>query len=337
MAEVVLVTSTELQPGAMLDQFRIVRAIGQGAYSEVFLAEDPTGRQVVLKCPHESIMGDVATFDRFRRELEISRHLNHPGIQRSIEFKADRSRPYMVMEYVDGETLRAYLHREKKVSADQAVDFGEQLASAMAYAHSQGVFHRDLKPENVLVTPDRHLVVTDFGVALMAGARRLTWRWFSTALGTPDYMSPEQIQGKRGDARSDVYAIGVMLFEMLAGRVPWEGDNALAVMSQHINAAVPSLHQFNSQVPPPIEGIIRKCLRRAPDERYEDAESLLSDLQHWRDLPLTQFIFEDEPAAATPASSDLKLVILIFGISAGFLAASIFFVLVAYILTHAHP
>jgi serine/threonine-protein kinase len=171
----------------------------------------------------------------------------------------------------------------------------------------------------------------------MAGARRLTWRFFSTALGTPDYMSPEQIQGKRGDARTDVYAIGVMLYEMLAGRVPWEGDNALSVMSQHINAAVPPLHEFNKSVPPPIEGIVRKCLRKSPNERYEDAESLLSDLEHWRDLPLAQFIFEDEPATAAPGSSDLKLVILIFGISAGFLAASVFFVLIAYILTHAHP
>ena len=124
---------------------------------------------------------------------------------------------------------------------------------------------------------------------------------------------------------------------MLAGRVPWEGDNALAVMSQHINAPVPPLHEFNPAVPPPIDGIVRKCLRKVPDERYEDAESLLSDLQHWRDLPLTQFIFADEPAAVAPRSSDLRLVILIFGVSAGFLAASVFFVLIAYILVHAHP
>jgi hypothetical protein len=109
MAEVVLVTTAELQPGAKLDQFTIVEAIGHGAFSDVFLAEDPTGRQVVLKCPHESIMGDVSTFDRFRRELEISKHLHHPGIQRPIEFTTDRSRPYMVMEYIDGETLRALL------------------------------------------------------------------------------------------------------------------------------------------------------------------------------------------------------------------------------------
>jgi serine/threonine-protein kinase len=336
MAEVVLVTTAELQPGAKLDQFTIVKAIGHGAFSDVFLAQDSSGRQVVLKCPHESIMGDVSTFDRFRRELEISKHLHHPGIQRPIEFTEDRSRPYMVMEYIDGEPLRALLAREKRLSVDQVVDFGEQLAAAMAHAHSQGVVHRDLKPENVLVTSQGKLVVTDFGVAFMAGARRLTWRWFSTALGTPDYMSPEQIQGKRGDARSDVYAIGVMLYEMLAGRVPWEGDNALSVMSQHISAPVPPLHEINSAVPPPIEGIIRKCLRKNPDERYEDATSLLKDLQNWRDLPLSQFIFGDEQTIAPPGNSDLKLILLIFGISAAFLTASIFLLVLAYLINHAH-
>jgi serine/threonine protein kinase len=335
MAEVVLVTTTEVGPGAKLDQFTIVKAIGHGAYSDVYLAEDPSGRQVVLKCPHESIMGDVATFDRFRRELEISRHLHHPGIQRSLEFTTDRSRPYMIMEYVDGETLRALLAREKRLPVDRAVDFGGQLASAMAYSHSQGVIHRDLKPENVLVTPEGRLVVTDFGVALMAGARRLTWRWFSTALGTPDYMSPEQIQGKRGDARTDVYAIGVMIYEMLAGRVPWEGDNALSVMSQAVNASVPPLHELNPEVPPPIDGIVRKCLRKSPDERYVDAVSLASDLEHWRDLPLSQFIFGDEKTVSQ-RSNDLRLILLIFGVSAAFLTGSIFLIALAYLIGHAH-
>jgi serine/threonine protein kinase len=327
-------TAAELQPGASLDQFRIVAAIGHGAYSDVFLAEDPTGRRVVLKCPHESIMGDVSTFDRFRRELEIARHLDHPGIQRPIEFTENPSRPYMVMEYVEGEPLRAVLSREKRLTVERAVEYGCQLAAAMAHAHERGVVHRDLKPENVLVTPDGRLVVTDFGVAFMAGARRLTWRWFSNALGTPDYMSPEQIQGKRGDARTDVYAIGVMLYEMLAGRVPWDGDNALAIMSQHISAPVPPLHDFNKEVPAPIDGIVRKCLRRNPDERYEDARSLGSDLHHWRDLPLSQFIFTDAETAAPPGPSDTRLIVLLFAISGAFLTASIFLVVLAYLIAH---
>ncbi len=328
-------TATEILPGAKVDQFTIVKTIGHGAYSDVYLAEDPGGRRVVLKCPHESIMGDIATFDRFRREREISRHLRHPGIQRPIESTPDRSHPYMVMEYVEGETLRSMLSREKRLSVEAAVNFGCQLAAAMAYAHSQGVIHRDLKPENVLVTPDGRLVVTDFGVALMAGARRLTWRWFSTALGTPDYMSPEQIQGKRGDARTDVYAIGVIIYEMLAGRVPWDGDNALSVMSQAINSPAPPIHDFNPEVPPPIDGIVRKCLRKSPNERYEDAGSLESDLHHWRDLPLAQFIFGDEQTVLRQ-SNDLRLVLLIFGVSAAFLTGSIFLIVVVYFIGHAH-
>ena len=216
------------------------------------LAEDPSGRQVVLKCPHESIMGDVSTFDRFRRELEIVAPPAPPGHPAADRVhRATAAGPTWSWSTSTARRCGRSSIARRSLSVDQAVDFGQQLAAAMAYAHAQGVVHRDLKPENVLVTPDGRLVVTDFGVAFMAGARRLTWRWFSTALGTPDYMSPEQIQGKRGDARTDVYAIGVMLYEMLAGRVPWEGDNALSVMSQHINAPVPPLHEINKDVPPP--------------------------------------------------------------------------------------
>ena len=160
----------------------------------------------------------------------------------------------------------------------RAVDIAEQLATAMASAHASGIAHRDLKPENVLVTAEGRVVVTDFGIALMAGARRLTWRWLTSAMGTPDYMAPEQVEGKRGDARTDVYALGIMLFEMLAGRVPWEGDNPLVVMSQHVNAPLPSLREIDPHVPAPLEAIVTKCLRKDPDERYADAGELCVDL-----------------------------------------------------------
>jgi serine/threonine-protein kinase len=202
----------------------------------------------------------------------------------------------------------------------------------MAYAHSRSVYHRDLKPENLLVTPDGRLVVTDFGIALMMGARRLTYRWFTSAVGTPDYMAPEQVQGKRGDARTDIYAIGVILFEMLAGRVPWEGESPLSVMSQHLSAPVPPLHAINPAVPAPIEGIIRKSLRKNPDERYEDAGALLRDLDTWKDLDITRFVFAEE-AALRPAGKG-RLWILIGGISIGFLAACIVLVVGFYLLAH---
>jgi serine/threonine-protein kinase len=320
-------------PGTKLDQFEVVENIGHGAFSEVYLARDAEGRRVVLKCPHDTILGDTQTFDRFRREIEIARKLDHPGIQRSYDLQAHRSRPYLVMEYVEGETLRDLLRREKRLTTARAIDFIEQLSGAMSYAHSQGVFHRDLKPENVLITPEGRLVVTDFGIALMSGARRLTWRWFTSAVGTPDYMAPEQIQGKRGDARTDVYAIGVMLYEMLAGNVPWGGDNPLAVMQQHLTAPFPPLHARNPDVLAPLEAVVRKCLRKEPAERYQDAGELLHDLKLWQDLDLTQFVFGDE--AAVPPSTGRGLWLIIAALSIGFLAASATAAYLYYLLSHA--
>jgi serine/threonine-protein kinase len=244
--------SAALAPGERLDRYEIVEAIGHGAFSDVYLAVDPDGGRVVLKCPHEGIIGDVATFDRFRREMEIARRLDHPGIQHSLDPGGDRTRPYLVMEYIEGETLREHLARRGRLPIAEAVALVDQLADAMGYAHRQGVTHRDLKPENVLVTADGRPVVTDFGIALMSGARRLTWRWLTSQLGTPDYMAPEQVQGERGDARTDVYALGVILFEMLAGRVPWEGDNPLSIMNQAVTRPAPSLLDLDPSIPPPL-------------------------------------------------------------------------------------
>ena len=322
-----------IQPGANLDGFEIKEVIGHGAFSDVYLAVDPEGRQVVLKCPHDAIMGDTSTFDRFRRELEIAKKLDHPGIQHSYDLGAHRSRPYLVMEYVEGETLRGLLNREKRLPTARAIVLTQQLAEAMAYAHSQGVYHRDLKPENLLITPEGRLVVTDFGIALLSGARRLTWRWLTSTVGTPDYMAPEQIQGKRGDARTDIYAIGIMLFEMLAEHVPWEGDNPLAVMQQHLSAPLPDLHAINSSVLPPLEAIVRKCLRKDPDERYQDAGELLHDLQHWQDLDLSGFNFAAESSLAPPSDKGLYLVIA--ALSVGFLVAAAAATYLYYLLSHA--
>jgi serine/threonine-protein kinase len=324
-------TPTELVAGSVLDGFTIVEAIGHGAFSDVYLATDPSDRRVVMKLPHEAILADVNSFDRFRREMQIAKTLDHPGIQRSLDIGGDRSRPYLVLEYIDGESLRAILARQGRLDVDKAIDLARQLAAAMAYAHGRSVYHRDLKPENLLVTPDGRLVVTDFGIALMAGARRLTYRWFTSAVGTPDYMAPEQVQGKRGDARTDVYAIGVILFEMLAGRVPWEGDNPLSVMSQHLSAAVPPLHAINPAVPAPIEGIIRKSLRKDPDERYPDAGALLHDLESWHDLDITQFVFAEEAPLRPDSKGRLWLVVA--GISIGFLAACVILVAGFYLVT----
>lgn len=323
--------NSDLKPGDELDGFRIVEFLGHGNSSEVVQALDREGRRVVLKLPRDAAIAAPSSFDRFRRELEIARRLDHPGIQRSIEYRIDRTRPYLIMEYVEGETLATLLEREAPLTVDRAVDFASQLAGAISFAHASGIVHRDLKPLNVLVTSGDRLVITDFGIALLSGARRLTWQWFGASLGTPDYMSPEQIQGKRGDPRSDIFAIGVVLFEMLSGRVPWRGESTVDVMNQHLTAPVPALADIVPKVPPVIEGIVQKCLRKVPDERYPDASALLHDLEHWRELDIAQFVFEDERPLS---GAEEHLVLLVAGIALGFLAFSTLFVTVAYFVAH---
>ena len=323
----------ELGEGSFIDGYRIVRRLGEGGFSEAYEAVDErNGRRVVLKLPSLSIIGDPQTFERFRREMAIARRLNHPNIQRSLDLGESRSRPYLVLEYVEGETLRTHVRGHLPLSVDAAVGYGRQLASALAHAHSHGVAHRDLKPENVLVTVDGQLKLFDFGIALMAGARRVTWRWLNDRMGTPDYMSPEQIQGKRGDRRTDIYALGIILYELLSGQVPFIGDNALAVMSQAIHDAPPPLHHRNGHVPPPLEAVVHKAIRKAPEERYQSAEAMLHDLEHLDDIDLAQFVMGPERPASMP--SDRRILLLGGLIGAGFTLLIVLVVAIAVLLEH---
>src|SRR6476619_1682371 len=214
-----------LQPGERIDHYTIVQKLGHGGMSEVYRARDNQhSREVVLKFPHEDMAGDPATYERFRREIQIGGLLTHPSIQKLYELEGDHLDPYLVLEYVDGVTLRELLRKEHRLPVERAVSLSVQIAQALAYAHAHHVFHRDLKPENVIVTPDDCAKVMDFGIAFVEGARRVTWGQMSAQVGTPDYMAPEQIKGNRGDQRTDIYALGMMLYECLAGRLPYQGD-----------------------------------------------------------------------------------------------------------------
>ena len=184
-----------------------------------------------------------------------------------------------------------------------------------------------------MICNDGSIRIMDFGIAKYEGQRRLTFGGFTPAMGTPDYMAPEQVKGKRGDARTDIYAIGIMLFEMLTGRVPWEGDNPLAVMQQHLSAPLPDIASLNPSVLPPLEAIVRKCLRKNPDERYQDAGELLHDLRHWQDLDLSKFVFA--PEAPVRPQSEKGLYLIIAALSAGFLLAAGAATYLYYLLNHA--
>ncbi len=325
----------QLQPGDQLDSFRIESVVGQGAFSTMYLARPITGGdRVVIKVLHAGIMGDPNTFDRFRREMAITKRLSHPNIQRSLDVGGDRSQPYIVLEYVEGDNFRHYLKAHAPLPAQEAVGYALQILSGLEHMHAQGIVHRDLKPENLLRTPDGQIKIIDFGVAFMQGARRLTWRWLNDGLGTPDYMAPEQIQGKRGDHRADIYALGIILYEMLSGRTPWSGDNPLAVMSQQLSTTPTELHRLNRSVPPPLEAIVRKMVRKDPRERYQSVAELRNDLTHWEDLDLTRFIFADEQPLSAARQGPFRIWVLFVLVGGAFILGSGIAVYVTYLLVH---
>jgi serine/threonine-protein kinase len=299
---------TQLEPGQQLDRYQIVEQLGAGAYAKTYKATDTTtGDTVVLKLADPNLFADPANFNRYRREAEVAKRLDHPGVQRAVDAGAVRTEPYLVLEYVEGEPLRRRLRRKSPLPVALAVDWGRQLADTLAYLHSKGIVHRDLKPENVLVTPDDRLVVNDFGTARLAGARRLTWKHLSEALGTPDYMSPEQVQGERGDARSDAYAWGVMMYELLTGRVPFSGDNSLAVMAGHMQGHPKPIRKLRPEVPPALEAIVLHAMRRYPEHRYQSAEAILEDLDQLETLdPLKYDLAPEKPMGGMAASDSAR-------------------------------
>jgi serine/threonine-protein kinase len=289
-------------------KYEILESLGQGGMNDTYKARDRgTGRVVVLKIPFGSLIGDPATFSRYQRELEIGKRLHHPNIQELLdEGRLDGGiAPYLVLEYVDGTLLREYLHEHAPLPVDEALHIALQLANALEYCHQHGVVHRDLKPENVLIEPDGTVKLVDFGIALLRGARRLTFRRLTSGFGTPDYMAPEQVQGDRGDARTDIYAVGVILYEMLTGEVPYQGDSPLSVMSQRVTTDAPLLRTKARDVPPQLEAVVWRALRRDPSDRYASMADLCHDLQNLDEVALPEY---PQAASQRPAVSREHLV-----------------------------
>jgi len=296
-------------PGSHVDQFEIVEELGEGAYAETYKARDTTtGGVVVLKLMNPNLVADPHNFQRFRREAKIVAELNHPNVLKSLDEERHRTEPYLVLEYVEGQNLREYAGTlGGPVPIATAIDWGRQLADALVYLHAHGIVHRDLKPENVLIAADGTLRITDFGTALLDGAKRLTWRHLSESLGTPDYMSPEQIKGDRGDARSDIYAWGVLMYEVLTGRVPFSGDNWMATMAAHLQQDPKPLRSSRKDVPPALEAVVLKAMRRYPEHRYQTAEELRADLARLDELdPATFDLATEAPMGGMAATESTQ-------------------------------
>ncbi|HEX3426418.1 MAG TPA: serine/threonine-protein kinase [Acidimicrobiales bacterium] len=323
-------------PGQRLDSYRIEELLGTGAYAETYKATDTRdGKTVVLKIPDQKLFADPNTFRRYRREAEVASRLSHPGVQGAIDSGEARSEQYLVLDFVDGVPLRKKMRSYgAHVPIPTVVDWGRHLAEGLAYLHSKGVVHRDLKPENILVTPDGRLVIGDFGTAALAGARRLTWRHLAESLGTPDYMSPEQVQGDRGDARSDIYAWGVMMYELLTGRVPFDGDNWMAVMAGHLRGDPKPIRKLRPDVPPALEAVVTHAMRRFPAHRYPSAPALLADLNRLDQLDPAAYDTSPEPAMGGMAAeeSSRRLFKLAALIAVGFIALCVLLVTLTLLL-----
>jgi eukaryotic-like serine/threonine-protein kinase len=274
------VTMTTLEAGDTLDHYRLEATVAHAGMSTLYRATDlRDGRQVALKVPHPEMEADPVLVERFEREQQIGQELDHPGIVKTYDGE-QRSRLYMVIEWVDGKLLRTILNEERRLSVERAVSITLGICDALDYMHKRGVVHRDLKPENIMIREDGSIKLIDFGIAMKEDARRLTFTAISPALGTPDYISPEQVKGQRGDQRSDIYALGVMLYEMLAGEPPFTGSNPLAVMNERLLADPKPVRNLNPKVSPQLQEILYRALERDPRHRYATAAEMAWELEH---------------------------------------------------------
>lgn len=329
MSNHAIISDRMLQVGDQFDQFQIQAHIAQGGMSDIYRAYDLVRRRdVAIKIPDQAMIGDPAQYERFQRELEVMNTLDHPAILHGLGSGKYNRIPYLVMEYIDGQSLRKLLETAGRLPPDQALPLIRKIAEGMAYCHQNGVVHRDLKPENILITAEEQPVIMDFGLALTKGSHRVTYSNLSATMGTPDYMAPEQIEGQRGDQRTDIYALGIMFYEILAGQVPFTGDSNMVIMAQHLNNTAPRLDRLDPAISIELAAIVARCLARSPEDRYADIPALLSALDHPETVDLT--ILEKAAAPAAAESSLLQSQTLrAVGVSVLIMAA---FVILALVL-----
>ena len=264
-------------------RYRATHLIARGGMALVYRAQDQLlNRAVALKILYPELSADPSFVERFRREAQAAANLSHPNIVPVFDWGEDNGTYFIVMELVDGQSLADVLRGGVVLTASRTAQLSAQVASALAYAHRQGVVHRDVKPGNILITPDAQVKVTDFGIAqAVASEDHLAEE--GSVMGTATYFSPEQASGAMVDGRSDIYSLGIVMYEMLTGRPPFVGDTPLAVSSQHVNGVVAPLNDVNPEVPRDLAAIVMKCLSKNPASRYPTADEVRSDLVRFVD------------------------------------------------------
>jgi hypothetical protein len=269
--------STTLPAGTRVGSYEVVRFLARGGTGVVYLARHKTlGETVALKVLYPHLSGDPDFAKRFEREVSALARLKHPNIVNIMNAETAAGQQYMAMQYAVKGTLRDLLERanNRQLSIKQALSLTRQIALALQHAHQNGVIHRDIKPGNVLLDADWRVLLSDFGIAHLASAQRLTQ--FKASLGTPEYMSPEQGKGEVVDARSDLYSLGVVLYEMLAGKPPFSSDNHLATLFQHSKEAPTQITRYRPDVPPAVRKLVHKALAKNPRDRFPNAAAMIT-------------------------------------------------------------
>jgi serine/threonine-protein kinase len=267
-------------------RFAIDETISDGGMASIYKARDlqEEGRPVALKIPHPNIEIDVELFSRFQREEQMGASLDHPSILKFVAVE-NKSRPYLVMECLEGETLYEVLKRRRALPEAEALSIAARLCDALEYLHARGIVHRDLKPENVMLCRDGSLKLMDFGIALYPQCRRLTFIGF--APGTPHYMAPERVKGKRGDGRTDIYSLGAILYQMLTGVIAFDDSDITAIMNARVTGDPEAPRKLNPAISEQAEEIVLHAMARDPASRYARAADMKEDLSDPTRVPLT--------------------------------------------------
>lgn len=272
-------TATKLQ-GLILDnRYKIISKIGVGGMADVFKGEDTLlGRPVAVKILHSNFAGDDDFVARFKREAQAAGKLSHPNIVSMYDVGFDQGYHYIVMEYIEGETLKEYITRHERLSIDNAVKFTIAIAEGLEHAHAMGIVHCDIKPHNVLITKQGRIKVTDFGIARAMNAGT-TMMYTNSIMGSAHYLSPEQASGKPVNGSTDIYSLGAVLYEMLTGRVPYEGETPISVALKHVRERLIPPTRYNPSIPTLLEAAVIKALAKRPEDRFSNITEMIAALR----------------------------------------------------------
>ena len=292
------------EPRVLGNRYEITKAIARGGMARVYLARDRSlDRPVAVKELVPEFAADESFVERFRREAQAAANLTHPNIVGVYDWGTQDNTYFIIMEYVDGPVLSKVLRDEGPLHPRRAAELASEVAAALGFAHSRGVVHRDVKPGNVILTSSGQAKVTDFGIARAMSAPEENLTQAGSVMGTATYFSPEQAQGLQVDQRSDLYSLGVVLFEMVTGRTPFTGETPLAIAYKHVQDQPPAPSTLVSGLPAGLEAVIMKLLRKRPEDRYANAEDLRADLRRFLNGQATLAEQERAAAVGTPTSA----------------------------------